>query len=375
MRDLVDVFGPYWSRQRSYNLHMAMFYKVCQRILQTYGARSTFYLAFTDKERITPIAYGRRLEDFDFFLDRVQLYFVRTTPSKYRLYLETMFCKTYGEKVRAGFHAVTNLRSQTEDEIFEMSGFPKEAFEKYLRRTREYKSVTYNGKHYSMWKLRKYVNEHENILDPNIYKKSYLYEPIDIDDVPDRDEIEDDEFGIDNQMIYTMIFGINKTFGLNKKVYIAYFDRELKHPVGVGLDRHDMQFYQKRLKKLYYVETTPIRFMYFVENRIFHPEHEYFLIEKRRNEYFWFYVVLKSYVVGREIYDFVIDEGVTIKYLLEKRFFKKYLKQRERLLKKCIEIFNIKDNFFDYEFYKTHILLKDIKYSKIPLSADFIRED
>ena len=144
---------------------MAMFYKVCQRILQTYGARSTFYLAFTDKERITPIAYGRRLEDFDFFLDRAQLYFVRTTPSKYRLYLETMFCKTYGEKVRAGLHAVTNLRSQTEDEIFEMSGFPKEAFEKYLRRTREYKSVTYNGKHYSMWKLRKYVNEHENILD------------------------------------------------------------------------------------------------------------------------------------------------------------------------------------------------------------------
>ena len=375
MRDLVNDFGPYWSRQRSYNLHMAMFYKVCQRILQTYGARSIFYLAFTDKERITPIAYGRRLDDFDFFLDRVQLYFVRTTPSKYRLYLETMFCKTYGEKVRAGFHAVTNLRSQTEDEIFEMSGFPKEAFEKYLLRTREYKSVTYNGKHYSMWKLRKYVNEHENILDPNIYKKSYLYEPIDIDDVPDRNEIEDDEFGIDNQMIYTMIFGINKTFGLNKKVYIAYFDRELKHPVGVGLDRHDMQFYQKRLKKLYYVETTPIRFMYYIEERIFHPEHEYFLVEQRRNEYFNYYVILKSFAEGREIFDFVIDEGVTIRYLLDKRFYKKYANQRERLLKKCIEIFNIKDDFFNYEFYKTHNLLKDIKYSKIPLSADYGRED
>jgi hypothetical protein len=182
-------------------------------------------------------------------MDKAQLYFVKTPPSRYRLYLETMFCKTYGEKVRAGFHAVTNLRTQTEEEIFEMSDFPKEAFEKYLKRTREYKSVTYNGKHYSMWKLRKYTNEHKNILDPNIYKKSYLYEPVDIDDVPDRDPFEEDEFCIDNQMIYTLMLGINRTFGINKKVYIASFDRDLKHPVGIGLNRYDMQFYQKRLEK------------------------------------------------------------------------------------------------------------------------------
>ena len=81
------------------------------------------------------------------------------------------------------------------------------------------------------------------------------------------------------------------------------------------------------------------------------------------------------YVVGNEIFDFVIDEGVTIQYLLDKRFFKKYLNQRERLLRKCIEIFKIKDDFFNYEFYKTHNLLKDIKYSKIPFSADYRRED
>ena len=115
--------------------------------------------------------------------------------------------------------------------------------------------------------------------------------------------------------------------------------------------------------------------MYYIEERIYHPEHEYFLVEQRRNEYFNYYVILKSFAEGREIFDFVIDEGVTIRYLLDKRFFKKYLKQREMLLKKCIEIFNIKDDFFNYEFYKTHNLLKDIKYSKIPLSADYGRED
>ncbi len=374
MRDLIDRFGPYWSRHLSYNFHMAMFYNVCYRILTTYGARSVFYLAFTDKERITPIAYGKTLDDFNLYLDKAQLYFVRTTPSRYRLYLETMFCKTYGEKVRAGFHAVANVRSQTEEEIFEMSEFPKGAFEKYLKRTREFKSVTFNGKVYSMWKLRKYLNERENILDPKTYKKSYLYEPVDIDDLPDRKE-DAKEFCVDNQMIYSLMHGINETFGLNKKVYIAYFDRDLKHPVGIGLNRGDMQFYNKRLKNLFYVETTPIRFMYFIENRINHPQHEYFLVEQKRNEYFYYYMILKSYVVGHEIFDFVIDEGVTIQYLLDKRFFKKYLNQRERLLRKCIEIFKIKDDFFNYEFYKTHNLLKDIKYSKIPFSADYRRED
>ena len=375
MRDLIDRFGPYWSKHLSYNFHMAMFYRVCYTVLTTFGDTSVFYLAFTDKERITPIAYGRRLDDFDLYLDKVQLYFVRTTPVKYRMYLETMFCKTYGEKVRAAFHASENIRCYGKNEVFEIANFPKEAFEKYLKRTREYKQVTYNGKVYSMWKLRKYLNESENIFDPSIYKKTYFCEPVDIDDVPDRDPIEEDEFCIDNQMIYIMLLGINETFGINKKVYIAYFDRDLKHPVGIGLNRYDMQFYQKRLKKLYYVETTPIRFMYYIEERIFHPEHEYFFVEQRRNEYFNYYVILKSFAEGREIFDFVIDEGVTIRYLLDKRFYKKYANQRERLLKKCIEIFKIKDDFFNYEFYKTTNLMKFINYSKIPFVSDYRRED
>ena len=57
------------------------------------------------------------------------------------------------------------------------------------------------------------------------------------------------------------------------------------------------------------------------------------------------------------------------------RFYKKYANQRERLLKKCIEIFKIKDDFFNNEFYKTTNLMKFINYSKIPFSADYRRED
>ena len=42
MRDLIDMFGPYWSKHLSYNFHMAMFYRVCTIVLTDFGARSVF---------------------------------------------------------------------------------------------------------------------------------------------------------------------------------------------------------------------------------------------------------------------------------------------------------------------------------------------
>ena len=69
-------------------------------------------------------------ESDNLYLDKAQLYFVRTTPVKYRMYLETMFCKTYGDKVRAAFYASANIRCYGKDEVFKIANFPKEAFEK-----------------------------------------------------------------------------------------------------------------------------------------------------------------------------------------------------------------------------------------------------
>ena len=374
MKDLIKEDGKDWGFWGHYNFRGAMMYRICHIILVNYSSHQEFYFASTNKDRTMPIAFGKTLDDFDLYLDKTQLYFSKTTPSRYRIYLESMFCKTYGDKVRAGFYAVTNIRNTEEDEIFWMGNFPKEAFEKYLKRTREYKSITYNGKIYSMWRLRKYINEPENILDPHTYNKAYLYEPVDIDDVPDRKDGEKELF-INNLTIYGMMIAISKTFGIYKKVYVAYLDKELLHPVGVGLSRYDMQFYQKRLKRLYYKETTPVKFLYFYEVKIHHSESEGYNPAGKRIDYIWFYFILLSHQLDKKVFDYIIDDGITIDHMLNKMHYKKYSEQRENLIKKIMIDFKFRDDIYDDEMFKTDNLMKDINYSKIQLCSDYRRED
>ena len=115
--------------------------------------------------------------------------------------------------------------------------------------------------------------------------------------------------------------------------------------------------------------------MYFYELKKLHPEHKPFLLGKKRNNYFQYYFYLKEAILGKEIYEFVVNEGVTIRYLLEKKVYKKYLEQRERILKKCIDIFGIRDDIFNLETYKTQNLMKSITYYKITFYTDYSRED
>lgn len=67
---VLPKFDPYWDGYRNYNFHMSLFYKVCSILFVKYHFKNdSYFFAYTNAERITPVAYGRSYEDFEPILD------------------------------------------------------------------------------------------------------------------------------------------------------------------------------------------------------------------------------------------------------------------------------------------------------------------
>lgn len=202
------------------------------------------------------------------------------------------------------------MRRTTIDEVLDMAKFHKGALEKFFKTNRPQKSIIYGGKKYRLWSVRKYPNETSDYFNPNFYKRKNLLELVDIDDIPDRGTRK--EIHLNNRIICELAYAIAETFGIYKTMYVAYADEELNYPLAIGLSKFDMGYYQRVFKKLIYVETTPVRFVHYVNKISTYQYISYFIIEKRRIYYLWDYFLFVWYIEGMMCINGLQGEGVTI---------------------------------------------------------------
>lgn len=255
--------GYFWSKYY-YSLKEVLFYRLSRIALLELGTATDFYIAFAGIDRLQFIYYGRCYYDFELLTDKINLYYAKTNALKLRIYhriINTDY--SLGEKIKIAMEESARIKGQDLYEILKQINFPKEALFAYFARNRVTKQITYNKKVYRIKKVLKYLHETQNILDPNFYKKSNLMHKISEFDMPLENNRRDLIFN-ERTILYLCKIITNK-FGINHIFYIVYLDKKCTIPLGVALDRNSTGFYHRRIRGLYYRETTPLRYVFYLE--------------------------------------------------------------------------------------------------------------